>query len=135
MIKVIYDLNQLPSDQLPLLRDTLVSTLRQYSAGPRNILVQICLALSALSVQMGDWAPHAVHNLIETLGTVPATVPGLLQFLAVLPDDVSSNARIPISVSYTGSPLGPAESQRQLDRTMNIEHARSYSLQTMLIAC
>ncbi|CAG8563970.1 16843_t:CDS:2, partial [Acaulospora colombiana] len=73
--KVIYDLNQLPSTQLPLLRDTLVSALQQYSNGPRNILVQVCLALSALAVQMGDWAPTAVQNLIESLGTVPTSVP------------------------------------------------------------
>ncbi|KAG8830659.1 Nuclear import receptor [Serendipita sp. 399] len=95
--KVVYDLNQLPPEQLPLLRDTLVSALQQFSAGPRNTLVQISLALSSLSMQMPEWAPTAVQNLIETLGTTPEYVPGLLQFLAVLPDDVSTNTRIPVS--------------------------------------
>ncbi|KAG8864387.1 Nuclear import receptor [Serendipita sp. 405] len=95
--KVVYDLNQLPSEQLPLLRDTLVSALQQFSSGPRNTLVQISLALSSLAMQMPDWAPTAVQNLIETLGTTPDYVAGLLQFLAVLPDDVSTNTRIPVS--------------------------------------
>lgn len=104
-LKVVYDLNQLPAAQLPLLRDTLVSALQQFSAGPRNILVQICLALSGLAMQMNEWAPTVVQNLIESLGTAPACVPGLLQFLAVLPDDVNTNTRIPISVSLPGSPL------------------------------
>jgi transportin-3 len=82
-----------------LLRDTLVAVLQQYANGPRNILVQICLALSALAIQMGDWAPTAVQNLIDSLGAIPSSVPGLLQFLAILPDDVNTNTRIPLSVS------------------------------------
>ena len=57
-------------------------------------------------MQMNDWAPTAVQQLIDRLGTVPASVPGLLQFLAVLPDDVNTNTRIPISVSLPGSPIG-----------------------------
>jgi len=118
--KVIYDLNQLPAEQLPLLRDTLVSALQQFSSGPRNILVQICLALSALAIQMSEWAPTAVQSLIETLGTVPASVPGLLQFLAVLPDDISTNTRIPISVSLQGSPFDHPRLNSNLARTMSL---------------
>lgn len=51
---------------------------------------------------MSDWTPTAVQNLIETLGRDPSSVPGLLQFLAVLPDDVNTNTRIPLSVSLHG---------------------------------
>lgn len=102
--QVIYDLNQLSAPQIALLRDTLVATLQQYSGGPRNVLVQICLSLSALAMQMGDWAPTAVQNLIDSLGQIPASVPGLLQFLAVLPDDVTTNMRLPLSVSFPGYP-------------------------------
>ncbi|CAG7850003.1 mRNA transport regulator MTR10 [Serendipita indica DSM 11827] len=95
--KVVYDLAQLPAEQHALLRDTLVSALQHYSAGPRKILIQVCLALSALSIQMPDWSSTAVKDLIASLGADPAFVPGLLQFLAVLPDDLTSNSRIPIS--------------------------------------
>jgi hypothetical protein len=126
-IKVVYDLNQLSAAQLPLLRDTLVSALQRFSGGPRNILVQICLAISGLAMQMNEWAPMAVQNLIDTLGTVPASVPGLLQFLAVLPDDVNTNTRIPISVSLPGSPLDHPRLNSNLVRTMSLELVRSGS--------
>lgn len=62
-------------------------------------------------MQMHEWAPTAVQQLIEMLGQVPTSVPGLLQFLAVLPDDVNTNTRIPISVSLPGSPIGPSSAQ------------------------
>lgn len=61
------------------------------------MLVQISLALSGLAIQMKEW-DDAVPSLIEGLGRNPVTVSALLQFLTVLPEEISGNTRIPISV-------------------------------------
>ena len=37
--------------------------------------------------------------MIETFGRNPASVPALLQFLTVLPEEINGNFRIPITVS------------------------------------
>lgn len=37
--------------------------------------------------------------MIETFGPIPATVPVLLQFLKVLPEELTGNSRIPVTVS------------------------------------
>jgi len=80
------------------LRDSLVAAITQYANGPRGVLVQICLALSGLALQMKEW-DGAVESLIGTLGQNPSTVSALLTFLTLLPEEVSSNTRIPMSVS------------------------------------
>lgn len=46
---------------------------------------------------MKEW-DDAVGTMITTLGQNPATVPALLTFLTVLPEEVSSNTRIPMTV-------------------------------------
>lgn len=79
------------------LRDSLVTALQRYHAGPRNIVVQLCLALSGLALQLPTWA-DPVQTMIETFGGNPATVPTLLQFLSVLPEEIVTNARIPVTV-------------------------------------
>lgn len=82
---------------LPALRDTLVAALEKYHAGPRALLVQLCLALSGLALQLPAWA-NPVQDMIDTFGRNPATVPTLLQFLTVLPEELTGNTRIPVTV-------------------------------------
>ncbi|KAG8932286.1 Nuclear import receptor [Tulasnella sp. 418] len=94
--KVTHDLHQLDAAQRLGLRDTLLTAIRQYATGPRVVLIQICLALSGLALQMKEWE-NAVMDVITALGQDPTTVPALLQFLTVLPEEVSSNTRIPMS--------------------------------------
>ncbi|KAH0590836.1 hypothetical protein H2248_000956 [Termitomyces sp. 'cryptogamus'] len=45
---------------------------------------------------MPSW-PNAVEGMIEVFGTEPETVPLLLQFLTLLPEELNSNTRIPIT--------------------------------------
>jgi transportin-3 len=68
-----------------------------YHDGPRNIVVQLCLALSGLALQFPGW-DHAVQQMIDSFGRNPAMVPTLLQFLTVLPEEVTSNTKIPVTV-------------------------------------
>ncbi|KAF8971485.1 armadillo-type protein [Flammula alnicola] len=84
--KVTYDLNQVDPQNLLPLRDTLLSALETYHTGPRTIVVQLSLAISGLALQLPTWEnPN------------PTTVPTLLEFLTLLPEEVTSNTRIPIS--------------------------------------
>lgn len=61
------------------------------------MITQLCLAVSGLALQLPQW-DNAVQTMIESFGTNPATVPVLLQFLTVLPEEIASNTRIPVTV-------------------------------------
>ncbi|KAF5337203.1 hypothetical protein D9611_003114 [Ephemerocybe angulata] len=94
--KVTYDLHQVAPENLSALRDTLLTALERYHAGPRTITVQLCLALAGLALQLPDW-DNPVQQIIDTFGMNPAMVPTLLQFLTNLPEEVNGNTRIPIT--------------------------------------
>lgn len=93
-----YDLNQLNPEKITATRNTLLTALETYQSGPRTITVQLSLAIAGLALQLPSWE-NPVRALIDSFGRNPATVPILLEFLSLLPEEVSSNTRIPISVS------------------------------------
>ncbi len=93
-----YDLHQVDQANVLPLRDTLLTALEVYKAGPRTIILQLSLAIAGLALQLPAWE-NPVQDLITSFGQNPATVSTLLQFLTVLPDEITSNTRIPISVS------------------------------------
>ncbi|WFD30101.1 Nuclear import receptor [Malassezia sp. CBS 17886] len=95
--KAMFDLEELPDDARVALRDTLLHALTMYARGPRVVQTQLCLALAALALQMPDglW-PRVVPAMVERFGAQPETVGVLLEFLSVLPEEVSMNHRIPI---------------------------------------
>ncbi|KAJ7596941.1 armadillo-type protein [Mycena floridula] len=93
--KVIYDLHQVDPSDFPSLRDTLLTALQQYHAGPRTIIIQLCLAVAGLALQFPAWT-DAVSTMIEAFGRDPAMVPTLLQFLTILPNELA-NSRIPVT--------------------------------------
>ncbi|KAJ3987685.1 armadillo-type protein [Lentinula detonsa] len=94
--KVTYDLSQVDPANLPAFRDTLLAALETYKSGPRNIVVQICLALAGLAMQFPSW-DNAVETMINKFGSNPSTVPTLLQFLTLLPEELHTNHRVPIT--------------------------------------
>ncbi|KAF8560277.1 ARM repeat-containing protein [Imleria badia] len=94
--KVTYDLHQVDGANILPLRDTLITALERYHTGPRTVITQLCLAISGLALQLPQWE-NAVQTMIESFGTNPATVPVLLQFLTVLPEELVSNTRIPVT--------------------------------------
>lgn len=95
--KVTFDLEQLEGASQEQLRDTLLHALDMYATGPRVIQTQLCLALAALALQMSEarWG-NVVPGMIERFGGAPSTVGVLLEFLTVLPEEVSMNHRIPM---------------------------------------
>lgn len=92
-----YDLNQVDQKDLPALRDTILTLLEKHHAGPRNIIVQLCLSLAGIALQMPSW-PDAVQTMIDSFGRNPVTVPLLLQFLTLLPEELNGNTKIPVTV-------------------------------------
>jgi transportin-3 len=62
------------------------------------VLTQLCLALSGLALQLPAWE-RVVQNMYDLFGTDPASVPVLLEFLTVFPEELSGNSKIPVSVS------------------------------------
>lgn len=99
-LQITYDLHQLPTDALEPLRDSLISLLQLYSSGPRPIRTQLCVCLASLAIQMSSWK--------NVLGTVGAAVGNssdggdcMLDFLRILPEEVTEGRRINISVRST----------------------------------
>jgi len=93
---VTYDLQQVDQQSLPALRDTLLTALERHHTGPRTIIVQLCLALAGIALQMPSWS-NAVEQMIESYGRDPITVPTLILFLTLLPEELNGNSRIPIT--------------------------------------
>ena len=98
--QVTYDLAQVDPAQLFPLRDTIIAALEYFKDGPRPIILQLCLALSGLALQLPTWT-NAVEGLIDSYGQNPAMVPVLLQFLTVLPEELYSNTKIPVTVGWS----------------------------------
>ncbi|CAG8784427.1 17215_t:CDS:2, partial [Racocetra fulgida] len=94
--KITLDLHQLDGTARISLRDSLLELLYQYREGPRKIITQICLSLVALALQMPEWQ-NVLPQFAELYGKNPDTVKCLLEFLKVLPEEVNTNNRIPIS--------------------------------------
>ncbi|OCF35078.1 transportin-3 [Kwoniella heveanensis BCC8398] len=98
--KILYDLSQLPRDQLPPLRDSLLSSLSPLCsptapAGSKAVLTQLSLALSDLALQMPEWE-NVIGGMIDRFGKDPGTVVVLLGFLKALPEE-AGNPKIPLS--------------------------------------
>ncbi|CAJ0922958.1 10937_t:CDS:10 [Entrophospora sp. SA101] len=94
--KITLDLHQLDSNARISLRDSLLELLYQYRSGPRNVITQLCLSIAALALQMQDWK-NVTHQVAEFYGKNPETILCLLEFLKILPEEVYTNNRIPIS--------------------------------------
>ncbi|KAK4688053.1 transportin-3, partial [Tremellales sp. Uapishka_1] len=98
--KILYDLPQLPRESLAPLRDSLIASLAPLTqpsapAGSRAVLIQLCLALSDLALQMPEWT-NVVGGMIDQFGKDPSTVTVLLGFLRCLVEEFG-NPRIPLS--------------------------------------
>ncbi|EON66053.1 hypothetical protein W97_05296 [Coniosporium apollinis CBS 100218] len=91
--KIVYDLHQLPRESLPSLRDTLLGLLSSYRAGPKPIRIQLCVCLANLAIQMTEWK-DVLPLVVSTLGSDPESLPCALDFLRVLPEEVTEGRKI-----------------------------------------
>ena len=73
-----------------------MAALKSLGPGTKAIMTSLCLALSDLLLQLQEWT-NGLHHMIDELGSTPETVPALLEFLEVLPEELG-NSRIRITV-------------------------------------
>jgi transportin-3 len=79
------------------LRNALLELLVQFSAGPRVIMIQICIAIAALGLQLKSWT-SVIPDVVAACGTSGDSLEALLQFLAVLPEEAYDGRRMILTV-------------------------------------
>ena len=102
--QIVYDLHQLPSEALAPLRDSLLSLLQNYVAGPRPIRTRLCICLASLAIQMTAWK-NVIQTVGSTVGNSPQGLDCLLDFLTILPEEVTEGRKINLTVCATVQPL------------------------------
>lgn len=86
---------QLPEQAQIDLKNSLVQVIVSNRAS-RLITTQLCVALANLALQFISWK-NVLGELVDALGSTPETVPSLMEFLKVLPEEASSSRKLPIS--------------------------------------
>ncbi|PQE31667.1 exportin 1 protein [Rutstroemia sp. NJR-2017a WRK4] len=94
--KITYDTQQLPGESLPALRDQLLEILKLYATGPRPIRIQLCVCLAILAIQMTAWK-DVVPMVVSTLGNNADSHACILDFLRVLPEEVTEGRKITLT--------------------------------------
>ncbi|OAD72189.1 hypothetical protein PHYBLDRAFT_155725 [Phycomyces blakesleeanus NRRL 1555(-)] len=94
--KVTYDLRDLDHPTQMDLRDSLVELLWVSISGPKVIMIQLCLAVADLAIQITSWK-YPVQDIVQKFGKSPESHIVLIEFLKVLPEEMSGNSRLPLS--------------------------------------
>ncbi|KAJ4864836.1 exportin 1-like protein domain-containing protein [Trichoderma breve] len=95
--KITYDLiTQVPPNELPALRNQILLLLKHYASGPKPIRVQLCVCLAILAIQMKDWN-DVLHSVVQSLSDSPESHACILDFLRVLPEEVTEGRKITLS--------------------------------------
>ncbi|PMD20060.1 ARM repeat-containing protein [Hyaloscypha hepaticicola] len=91
--KITYDVNQIPPEALPALRNQILELLKVFATGPRPIRIQLCVCLAILAIQMTEWK-DVMPMVISTLGNDAESHACILDFLKVLPEEVTEGRKI-----------------------------------------
>ncbi|KAF5734726.1 ARM repeat superfamily protein isoform 2 [Tripterygium wilfordii] len=89
--KVQRDFEELPSEAFRPLRISLNTLLKKFHKGPPKVRTQISIAVAALAVHVPaeDWGDGGIVNwLKDEMSSHPEYVPGFLELLTVLPEEV-----------------------------------------------
>lgn len=74
-----------------------MSALYAFRTGPKPIRLQLCVCLANLAVQMTEWK-DVLPLVISKLGTNPEGITCVLDFIRVLPEEVTDGRKINLSV-------------------------------------
>jgi transportin-3 len=77
--------------------------LATFHAGPKPLRLQLCVCLANLAIQMTEWK-DVLALIVTTLGIDQATLPCVLDFLRVLPEEVTHGRKIALTVRSIESP-------------------------------
>lgn len=98
MVKITYDLaTQLPDTQHTALRDQILLFLKKFAGGPKPVRVQLCVCLAILAIQVQSWK-DVLPTVVAALGDDVASHACILDFLRVLPEEVTEGRKITLSV-------------------------------------
>ncbi|KAG2675746.1 hypothetical protein I3843_12G021500 [Carya illinoinensis] len=89
--KVQRDFEELPSEAFGPLRVSLNTLLKKFHKGPPKVRTQISIAVAALAVYVPaeDWGDGGIVNwLRDDMNSHPEYIPGFLELLTVLPEEV-----------------------------------------------
>jgi transportin-3 len=95
--QITYDIQQVPREALPTLRTQLLALLKAFAPGPRPIRTQLCVCLAILAIQMKEWK-NVVGSVVSTLGSDAESHACVLEFLRVLPEEVTEGRKISLTV-------------------------------------
>lgn len=97
-VQITYDLaTQVPPTELPALRNQILMLLKHFAPGPKPIRVQLCVCLAILAIQMKDWN-DVLPSVVQSLSDSPESHACILDFLRVLPEEVTEGRKITLSV-------------------------------------
>ncbi|WZH41365.1 armadillo-type protein [Fusarium acuminatum] len=95
--KITYDLStQVPASELPALRNQILLLLKHFAPGPKPIRVQLCVCLAILAIQMKEWN-DVLPSVVQSLSDSPESHACILDFLRVLPEEVTEGRKITLS--------------------------------------
>ncbi|KAK9459739.1 armadillo-type protein [Lipomyces oligophaga] len=94
--KIIYDMHQLPDADKQQLCSSVMNLLVSYKNGPKIIVTQLCLSLANLAIQMIQWS-SPIEQVILACGNDSTSIPIILEFLKVLPEEAGDVRKIPLS--------------------------------------
>lgn len=94
--KATYDLLQLPHDAVVQLRQSMLDLLSIYAAKDKLIRVQLSLCLCQIALQDLQWA-NAINDVSARLTTSEECVPALLEFLKILPEELTLANKTPLT--------------------------------------
>ena len=95
--QITYDIQQIPAGSVPELRDQILGLLKLYAPGPRPIRTQLCVCLAILAIQMTGWK-DVVPMVVSALGNEAESHACILEFLKVLPEEVTEGRKINLTV-------------------------------------
>lgn len=96
--QITYDLTtQVPAPEIPAVRTQLLTLLKRFAAGPKPIRVQLCVCLAILAIQMQDWK-DVLPVVVSSLGDDVESHTCILDFLRVLPEEVTEGRKITLTV-------------------------------------
>lgn len=109
----------MPESDLPALRSQLLVLLKRFAPGPKPVRVQLCVCLAILAIQMRQWN-DVLPMVVSSLGSDVESHACILDFLRVLPEEVTEGRKINLSVrgTRTSRPLRTLRPDGLLGRSL-----------------
>lgn len=95
--KITFDLTtQVRPADLPELRNQILLLLKKFAPGPRPVRIQLCVCLAILAIQLTEWK-DVLATVVAALGTDVESHACILDFLRILPEEVTEGRKITLS--------------------------------------